>query len=128
MESTILQARRREREAALEAARNYVSALALRTRVQAAAVVGSFARGDFNVWSDIDVLIVAEGQPARVPDRTAFLFAGVPGGLEPIALTPDEFRRAYRKHNPLVREAVDTGVVIWPPDDPGALAAILHGD
>lgn len=104
--------RARERERLLELARGYVAGLARRRPLLAAVVVGSVARGDFNLWSDVDVVVVAEGLPERVPVRGAVLAQEAPGGVQPIGFTPEELKRALRRGNPLAREAVTTGVVL----------------
>ena len=56
--------------------------LSERLPVQAVMLTGSVARGDFNVWSDIDVVVVAESLPERLRDRLALLHAyrTEPGG------------------------------------------------
>ncbi|MDQ3850928.1 MAG: nucleotidyltransferase domain-containing protein [Actinomycetota bacterium] len=94
----------RERERLVGLARDYVAHLAVRHEVMAAAVVGSVARGDFNVWSDVDVVVVVEHLPDRVPDRATLLAQHVPAGVQPVGFTPAEFRTAWTKGNPLVRE------------------------
>jgi predicted nucleotidyltransferase len=106
-----LAARRREQAGLLELARAYVERLRGRVPVRAAAVVGSVARGDFNLWSDVDVVVVAEGLPERIPDRSATLVADAPPRVQPVGFLPEEFRVAWRKGNPLAREAAD-GVVL----------------
>ncbi len=103
-----LDQRRRERERLLGLAREYVERLYRRLPLVAAAVVGSVARGDFNLWSDVDVVVVADGLPARAPDRGSVLVADAPGGVQPIGFTPQEFERAWMKRNPLVREAAES--------------------
>jgi predicted nucleotidyltransferase len=80
--------------------------------VLAAAVVGSVARGDFNVWSDVDVVVVAEGLPERAPDRGLLLVTDAPGRVQPVGFTPEELAMALRRGNPLAREAVTSGVVL----------------
>jgi uncharacterized protein len=107
-----LEARRRERDRLLVLARRYVEQLSDHLPVLAAAVVGSVARGDFNVWSDVDVVVVAEDLPPSAPDRGAALMAGAPPGVQPVGLTPEEFERAWEKRNRLVREAVERGVIL----------------
>ena len=101
-----------ERERLLGLARAYIDRLAQRMQLTAAAVVGSVARGDFNVWSDVDVVVVAEGLPERAPERGAVLARDVPGGVQPVGFTPAEFERALHAGNPLAREAVTVGVVL----------------
>jgi predicted nucleotidyltransferase len=104
--------RAHERERLLELARGYVERLSDRLPVLAAAVVGSVARGDFNVWSDVDVLVVAERLPERAPDRGLLLAADVSGGVQPVGFTPAELVAALARGNPLAEEAVTSGVVL----------------
>lgn len=104
--------RRAERERLLGVAREYVERLAKRLDITAAAVAGSVARGDFNVWSDIDVVVVADDLPPRIPDRGALLIEGAPAGVQPIGFTPEEFERALAKGNVLVRDVLEHGVVL----------------
>lgn len=110
--SEILAGRSAERQELIDKGRLYVRDLKTRVNVVAAAVTGSVARGDFNVWSDIDVVVVAEGLPARIPDRLEFISSKAPPRLQAIALTPQEFRQGFERGNPLVREAVSAGVVL----------------
>ncbi len=104
--------RERQRERLIGLARSYVQRLAERLPVVAAAVVGSVARGDFNLWSDVDVVVVAEGLPERAPDRLAVLVADAPAGVQPVGFTPEEFRRAWDRNNPLARSVASEGVVL----------------
>ena len=108
----VLARREREREELLALARDYVAGLSQRVTVIAAAVVGSVARGDFNVWSDVDVVIVAAELPERTPERAAFLSADAPARVQPVGFRPDEFDAARRKGNRLAREASEAGVVL----------------
>lgn len=108
--------RARERERLLELARRYVDRLARRQSLLAAVVVGSVARGDFNVWSDVDVVVVAEHLPERAPDRAMLLVEDAPGGVQAVGFTPGEFAAALRRGNPLAREAVTDGVVLRGPE------------
>ena len=102
----------RRRDALLAAARDYVDRLSRRAPVVAAAVVGSVARGDFNVWSDVDVVVVADDLPARIPDRGLVLAADARMGVQAVGFTPREFERAHRRGDPLAREATTSGVVL----------------
>ena len=79
-------------------------------------LIGSYARGDFNLWSDIDVLIVVESCP-RNPLRRFDLIKEVMmnpkfSNIEPIILTIEEIELKVRKKDPLIREVVDYGVFI----------------
>lgn len=75
-------------------------------------MVGSVARGDFNRWSDVDVLVIADALPTRPLDRLELLLAGAPPGVQPIAWTPAEFARERDRHNPIAAEALEVGVAI----------------
>jgi predicted nucleotidyltransferase len=86
--------------------------LARRLDVQAVVVVGSVARGDFNKWSDIDVLVIAEAMPTGTRARLELLMADTPPGVQPIGWTPDELAQRRASNDPLAREAYDVGVVV----------------
>jgi len=51
-------------------AREFVERASHRMPIVAAAVVGSVARGDFNVWSDIDVIVIVDA-PAGTRARAS---------------------------------------------------------
>ncbi|HEX9122435.1 MAG TPA: nucleotidyltransferase domain-containing protein [Actinomycetota bacterium] len=104
--------RRSERERLIGMARAFVDDLAERIPIVAAAVVGSVARGDFNVWSDVDLVVVCEQLPQRAPDRGALLAERAPAGFQIIGFTPEEFRVALARENRLAREAVDKGIAL----------------
>jgi hypothetical protein len=108
--------RSQERDRLIELARSYVDRLVARVPLVAAAVVGSVARGDFNVWSDDDVVVVAETLPERAPERGRILGEDVPGGVQPVGFTPAEFEAALGRGNPLAAEAVSMGIVLLGPE------------
>jgi uncharacterized protein len=110
--SDALADRRAERERLIERARGYARTLSERLPVRAVVLAGSVARGDFNLWSDIDVLVVADALPARVPDRLALLAADAPGGVQVVGFTPAELRRAAQRGNRLVLDAAAHGLVL----------------
>jgi uncharacterized protein len=116
-----LEERRRRREELVALARAYVDDLAQRITVVAATVAGSVARGDFNVWSDVDVVIVAENLPPRTPERMAVVMEGRFPRVQAVAFTPDEFRAAVKKSNRLVLDAIEHGIPLR-----GDVAAIVQ--
>jgi len=99
-----------EQERLVGLARAHVQRLPDRLGIRQAAVVGSVARGDFNVWSDVDVVVVADALPERLLDRAHVLMEGRPPGVEPIGFTPDELENARRRGNPLVVELDSIGI------------------
>lgn len=108
----ILARRHRERDALVATARDYVAAIAGRFDLVGAAVIGSVARGDFNVWSDIDVLIVARGLAERYLDRAAALTSVPSPRIQAFAFTPEEFVAALRRRDPRAVELARDGVVL----------------
>ncbi len=77
---------------------------------------GSRARGDYRPTSDFDLLIVSTHfRNVRWIDRAvlAIRLWDLPLDLEPICLTPEEFRKRSKEIS-LVNEAVREGVVVYP--------------
>lgn len=112
MEADVIARRRAERQALIGLAREHVRRLSGRVPIVAAYVAGSVARGDFNAWSDVDLVIVANDLPVRVPDRTAVVMAAAPPRVPVVGFTPEEFERARARGNPLVVEALERGVAL----------------
>ena len=104
--------RRAEREELIERARTHAIALAERLPIVAAAVGGSVARGDFNQWSDVDLVVVAEDLPTHPIRRLELLDAGRPPLVELHGYTPAEFRRAVARGDPLATETAQRGVLL----------------
>lgn len=109
MTHPVIQRRLAEQKEMIDRARGYVKTLRARLPIERAWVAGSVARGDFNLWSDIDVVLVVRALPERAVDRHG-LFPDRPPGVEIIPYTPEEFERARAKKNPLVLEALHQGV------------------
>ena len=101
-----------EQERLVGLAREHVRRLSGRLRIHQAAVVGSVARGDFNVWSDVDVVVVADALPQRMLDRTFVLMEDRPPHVEPIGFTPGELEEGRRRRNPLVLELDSIGISV----------------
>jgi len=107
---SVIDRRRRERDALIDTARRFARGIDRSLGVRSVVVFGSVARGDFNVWSDIDVLVIADQLPARPQDRIGAV--GAAPRVSAIAWTPDEARRQARSGNPIAREALDRGVLV----------------
>jgi predicted nucleotidyltransferase len=77
-------------------------------------LVGSYSRGDFNLLSDIDIVVIYRsiGNPLARCKSIDF-----PPGFEIIPLTPDEFEKMLAKKTPLYEEIKKFGVMLR--DDPG---------
>ena len=60
----------------------------------------------------MDVVVVADDLPARIPERTALLGVNGTPRVQPVGFTPAEFDRARARRNPLVLEALERGIVL----------------
>jgi predicted nucleotidyltransferase len=109
----LVERRRRERAELIERVRAWASGVAERVAIEAVVVVGSVARGDFNKWSDTDVLVVARALPAGARARLELLHAGAPPGVQPVAWTPDELAQRRQRRDPIAVEADAVGVVVY---------------
>ena len=72
-------------------------------------LIGSYARGDFNLWSDIDLLIIGNfsGNPLERLKNIDF-----PPGYETIMLTPEEINKMKMKNDKFITDALKDDVVL----------------
>ncbi|MEZ0345248.1 MAG: nucleotidyltransferase domain-containing protein [Infirmifilum sp.] len=112
----VVKRRASKREEVINRAKEFAASLTGKFSVF---LVGSYARGDFNAWSDVDLVVIGEfrGSPLK---RIQAIEA--PPGFEVIPLTPGEALAAARKKNPLIQELVEKGVVLR--DDLGIQAKL----
>ena len=104
----VIRRRREERQRVIEEAKKWAQGL---PGPVTAILVGSYARGDFNAWSDVDIVLVSPRfRGLRVLDRLAAIDA--PPGYEVIPWTPEEYIEARGRRNPLAVEAAEQGVVL----------------
>lgn len=111
----VIEERRRAREKALEEARIFSLCVLEKFERASIAVFGSYARGDFGEWSDIDVLVVVEDAPSnplRRLDIVEECLAKAPR-VEPIIVTLKEYRELVEKGNPVVVDVREHGVVLF---------------
>ncbi|NJD77967.1 MAG: nucleotidyltransferase domain-containing protein [Candidatus Methanoperedens sp.] len=73
---------------------------------------GSMARGDYNVWSDIDFLVISDKLPENPLKRLEFLYSLTDTPIEVKGYTKDEFLRMIEKRNPLALDALVEGKII----------------
>jgi predicted nucleotidyltransferase len=75
---------------------------------------GSFATGEINEGSDVDVLVVADFKEGFL-DRIATLMRlnafGIP--IEPIGYTLEELEEMKRRGNPFILEVLEKGKVLY---------------
>lgn len=73
---------------------------------------GSVARGDFNFWSDVDVLVVAENLPDHPLKRSELLIQLAPPKVEPIGYTKTEFEVLLAKRHPNLMATLNEAVCL----------------
>jgi len=75
---------------------------------------GSFATGDINEGSDIDIVVIADFEVSLL-DRIKLLLDlnhfGLP--IEPIGYTPEEFSRMKQAGNAFIARVLNTGRVLY---------------
>ncbi len=120
MIAPIIEKRRAERGRMLERAHAFADALASKLPdIRAAVVFGSVARGDWNKWSDIDVLIVADTLPDDSRARIELSLDSAHPGVQAVLWTPAELAHRRERRDPIALEADTVGVVVrgeLPPD------------
>jgi hypothetical protein len=107
-----LEERRRQREEFMDMARTYAEKLRERLGQLTAIVYGSVSRGDFNLGSDVDVLIISEGLPHHPLERMEVLYSCHEPPLEPKGYTDTEFRTLLAKRNPVLVNLLEEGIVV----------------
>lgn len=74
-------------------------------------VIGSYARGDFGEWSDVDVLVISPHFRSVRPHQR-ILMLEPPPSFEPIPLTPEEWAMGVALGKPHAMEALEKGVIL----------------
>lgn len=78
---------------------------------------GSYARGDFNMWSDIDILIVVDGglpdRPTERIDMVTPCIVRTKAPIEPLIITKEELEKLKKKRNPAIMDAINNGITIF---------------
>lgn len=112
MSHPVLERRRAEQQDRIRMASAWARGVGDSTDVVAAVVFGSTARGDFNKWSDIDVLLIAQKLPADARERLAWLMTDAPPGLQPVGWTPAEWATRCRRRDPIALECMKIGIPV----------------
>jgi len=109
----IIRKRMKEREYIIKYASDFVECISRIYNVEEAYLFGSYARGDFNEWSDIDVLLIVKG---NIPENPiARLSIAHPclkrfPLIEVVILTKEEYDNLKIKKNPLALDVIKHGI------------------
>ncbi|KPV62205.1 MAG: Nucleotidyltransferase domain protein [Candidatus Bathyarchaeota archaeon BA1] len=75
---------------------------------------GSFATGDINEGSDVDILVVADfKEPFLDRIRTLMDLNTFKIPIEPVGYTPEEFNEMKNRKNPFIMEVLEKGKVMY---------------
>ena len=77
--------------------------------VDQAVLFGSYARGNFNEWSDIDIALVSdafEGHWIKDRDKIRAITLSISCDIQVLPYRPEDFN----SDDPFVREIIETGV------------------
>jgi len=89
---------------------DYLQALrAKQIPISSAILFGSYAKGSFYEWSDIDIALVSdifEGNRIKDKDKIRSITLSVSSEIEVIPFAPKDFN----DHNPLAKEIIKTGI------------------
>jgi len=103
----IVEKRKKLRNKVIKKAFNWVAKLPFKTT---AFLIGSYAKGDFNLWSDVDVLVLSKKFKGNPLERLKAL--DIPPGFQIIPLNLNEFKKLLNKKNPIVMDAFNFGIVL----------------
>lgn len=85
----------------------FVDDLRQRFNIKSVYLHGSYARGDFNEGSDIDLVIVGDFKEG-FKDRIGTILAMTDLPIEPLCYTEDEFEKMLRDENPFILSVVNS--------------------
>ena len=108
-------------EEVLERVKRYKDRVVKELKPTSVILFGSFARGDINEGSDVDIMVIADFEEAFL-DRIGLLLGlndDVKLPLEPIGYTPEEFARMREERNSFIIEALKGCKVLY--------GTIVHG-
>jgi len=77
--------------------------------IKEAILFGSYARGTYKDWSDIDIALVSEifvGKRIEDKDKIRKITLSVSSEIEVLPFSPEDFNL----HNPLAKEIIETGI------------------
>lgn len=108
----VLLGRQHGRSQLIERARRYATSLDPSLGVRAVVVFGSVARGDFNLWSDLDILVLAENLPEDPFERHQLVLRSATEPVSVLAWSPADWAAKLSHHDPIAVEATEIGVTV----------------
>ena len=103
----IVRRRIKIRDKIIKDARSFVRCVSKIIKIKNAVLFGSYARGDFNAWSDVDILIVTDDRvPSNPIHRLDMIMECIQKHpfIEPIIVSSIEYLKLKRRRNPIIQE------------------------
>jgi predicted nucleotidyltransferase len=99
----------------IDAIREAFEPVLMKTGAAKAIVFGSYARGQADEYSDLDLIIVADTDLPFFKRHTEYsgVYEVWHKGLDMLIYTPGEFSQMVSEHNRFVERALEEGVVIY---------------
>lgn len=93
---------------------DYVGEVVRKLNPDLVILFGSFATGDINEGSDIDILVVADFKEEFLDRiRTLIDLNTFKIPIEPVGYTPEEFNQMKNRKNPFIMEVLEKGKVLY---------------
>ncbi|MBO3802840.1 MAG: nucleotidyltransferase domain-containing protein [Candidatus Brockarchaeota archaeon] len=92
----------------------YKEALVRELKPDRIILYGSFARGDVNEGSDVDLIVITDWKEdplERIGKLLELNKFNIP--IEPLGYTEEEFERLIEERNPFILQVLDEGKVIY---------------
>jgi len=93
---------------------DYVGEVVRKLNPYLVVLFGSFATGDINEGSDIDIIVVADFKEDFLDRiRTLMDLNTFKIPIEPVGYTPEEFNQMKNRRNPFIMEVLEKGKVLY---------------
>jgi predicted nucleotidyltransferase len=106
----------REAVPSLQEIREAITPVLHAAGAQKAILFGSYARGDADEYSDVDLLVVAESRRPfieRCKDFLGMWHVSPVKAIDLFVYTPKEFRKMQSQDNPLIARAIREGELVY---------------
>ncbi|BER91697.1 nucleotidyltransferase domain-containing protein [Atrimonas thermophila] len=98
-----------DREKLIESVKEFAQKLKILFPIEKIYLYGAVARGEIHEGSDIDLIIVGNFKE-RFFERIGLILELTELPIEPLVYTSEEFKALQEEGNPLIEEALRTGV------------------
>ena len=115
MRSSLIRADDRTQIPTIAQIRESLAPLIARTGARKAVVFGSYARGNADGYSDLDIIIVQDTEKGFFDRASDFreIRAAWPRSLDMLIYTPDELDEMLEQRRPFIEIVLEEGVVIY---------------